>query len=392
MTVPEININEFSESLNDKADRDLNNLSSAGESHFQAPIADLSTIRSGASTGATAVQPASLASVATSGSYSDLSNKPTIPTVYDATLTIQKNGTTIKTFTANASSDVTCNITVPTQASDISAEPAISLTASRAVVSNSSGKLTTSSVTSTELGYVSGVTSAIQTQINAKQDALVSGTNIKTVNNTNLLGSGNINISTTVATDGSSITTNQSDEIQTVGVINSRDSSMAIKVWTGTRSQYDALVSGNQIDANTLYNITDDTDINLSLLDALYPVGSIYMTINDTCPLATLGIGTWTKVASGVVTSLKSTAPVKGNGLTIGLTDGSSNSGMYAINNYLTAHTGVYGKNTGVTPSSGSFVTGKTIGLTTTGSNSGVIADLSSVSNTLTCNFFRRTA
>jgi hypothetical protein len=60
-----------------------------------------------------------LATVATSGSYNDLSNKPTIPTVNDATLTIQKNGTTVKTFTANASSNVTANITVPTKTSDI---------------------------------------------------------------------------------------------------------------------------------------------------------------------------------------------------------------------------------------------------------------------------------
>ena len=42
------------------------------------------------------------------------------------------------------------------------------LTANRAVVSNSSGKVVASSVTSTELGYVHGVTSAIQTQLNAK--------------------------------------------------------------------------------------------------------------------------------------------------------------------------------------------------------------------------------
>lgn len=41
-------------------------------------------------------------------------------------------------------------------------------TASRAVVSDGSGNLVVSSVTSTELGYVSGVTSAIQTQLNAK--------------------------------------------------------------------------------------------------------------------------------------------------------------------------------------------------------------------------------
>lgn len=62
----------------------------------------------------------SLATVATSGSYNDLSNKPTIPTVNNATLTIQKNGSTVKTFTANASSNVTANITVPTKTSDLS--------------------------------------------------------------------------------------------------------------------------------------------------------------------------------------------------------------------------------------------------------------------------------
>lgn len=60
-----------------------------------------------------------LAAVATSGSYDDLIDKPTIPTVNNATLTIQKNGTTVKTFTANASSNVTANITVPTDTSDL---------------------------------------------------------------------------------------------------------------------------------------------------------------------------------------------------------------------------------------------------------------------------------
>ena len=60
-----------------------------------------------------------LATVATSGSYNDLSNKPTIPTVNNATLTIQKNGTTVNTFTANSNSNVTANITVPTKTSDL---------------------------------------------------------------------------------------------------------------------------------------------------------------------------------------------------------------------------------------------------------------------------------
>lgn len=62
--------------------------------------------------------------VATSGSYNDLSDKPTIPTVNNATLTIQRNSTNVGTFTANASSNKTINITVPTTAADVSALPA----------------------------------------------------------------------------------------------------------------------------------------------------------------------------------------------------------------------------------------------------------------------------
>lgn len=62
---------------------------------------------------------ANLATVATSGSYSDLTNKPTIPTVNNATLTIQKNGTNVTAFTANASSNATANITVPTKVSEL---------------------------------------------------------------------------------------------------------------------------------------------------------------------------------------------------------------------------------------------------------------------------------
>lgn len=44
----------------------------------------------------------------------------------------------------------------------------------------------------TELGYLDGVSSSIQTQINSKQATLVSGTNIKTVGGNTLLGSGDV--------------------------------------------------------------------------------------------------------------------------------------------------------------------------------------------------------
>lgn len=55
-----------------------------------------------------------------SSGLAQILNKPTIPTVNNATLTIQRNGTTVNTFTANASSNVTANISVPTSFSGLS--------------------------------------------------------------------------------------------------------------------------------------------------------------------------------------------------------------------------------------------------------------------------------
>lgn len=110
----------------------------------------------------------------------------------------------------------------------------------------------------------------------------------------------------TIALDsgGSSLTAGTgiditNDVISVEGVKDQRNTSTAIKTWTGTRAQYNAIVSK---DSNTLYNITDDTDTTLTLLEALYPVGSIYITTANTCPLSTLISGSsWTLVSSGRV-------------------------------------------------------------------------------------------
>ena len=53
-------------------------------------------------------------------------------------------------------------------------------------------------VSSTEFGYLDGVTSAIQTQLDAKQATLVSATNIKTINSTSLLGAGDVPVQPTL--------------------------------------------------------------------------------------------------------------------------------------------------------------------------------------------------
>ena len=47
------------------------------------------------------------------------------------------------------------------------------LTANRALISNGNGKVAVSAVTSTQLGYLSGVTSSVQTQLNGKSRRVI---------------------------------------------------------------------------------------------------------------------------------------------------------------------------------------------------------------------------
>lgn len=80
---------------------------------------------------------------------------------------------TNKTFDANGTGNSITNI----ENADISASAAIAfskmadLTTARALVSDGSGDVSVSDVTSTELGYLDGVTSAIQTQLGTKLNA-----------------------------------------------------------------------------------------------------------------------------------------------------------------------------------------------------------------------------
>ncbi len=66
-------------------------------------------------------------------------------------------------------------------------------------------KIADGSVSNAEFQYIGGLTSDAQTQINAKQDTLVSGTNIKTINSTSVLGSGNISVAPASGIDATAI-------------------------------------------------------------------------------------------------------------------------------------------------------------------------------------------
>lgn len=96
---------------------------------------------------------------------------------------------------------------------DINTSAAIGLTklaattANRALSSDASGFIVASTVTDTELGYLSGVTSAIQSQINGKQDTITGGAT--TITSTDLTasralesdGSGKVAVSSVTSTE-----------------------------------------------------------------------------------------------------------------------------------------------------------------------------------------------
>jgi hypothetical protein len=83
------------------------------------------------------------------------------------------------------------------------------------------------------------VSSATQSALNAKQDTLVSGTNIKTVNGTSVLGSGNISISSAVAWGGVTGTLSNQTDLQTA-LDGKVDENSAITGATKTKVTYDA--------------------------------------------------------------------------------------------------------------------------------------------------------
>jgi hypothetical protein len=139
-----------------------------------------------------------------SGDYNDLTNKPTIPTVNNATLTIQKNGTNVQTFTANASSNKTANITVPTKVSELTNDSGYT---------TNTGTVTQVKVGSTAYDPSSGVVSlpAYPTVNNATLTIQKNGTNVQTFTaNSSSNKTANITVPTKVSelTNDSGYTTN----------------------------------------------------------------------------------------------------------------------------------------------------------------------------------------
>ena len=101
---------------------------------------------------------------------------PGAPGNYDTNTGIGKSLNPVMTIAGDKR--VGIGTTNPTKALDINGDIKCSsitssdLTASRALISNPNGKIVVSDVTTTELGYLEGVTSSIQEQLDSKQDSI----------------------------------------------------------------------------------------------------------------------------------------------------------------------------------------------------------------------------
>lgn len=104
----------------------------------------------------------SLSTVATSWSYADLSNKPTI---WSWTLTLQKNGTAIDTFSANATANKTINVTVPTKTSDLTNDSNFVASTSLATVATSGSYADLSNKPTIDTAMSDSSTNAVQNKV-----------------------------------------------------------------------------------------------------------------------------------------------------------------------------------------------------------------------------------
>lgn len=133
----------------------------------------------------------------------------------------------------------------------------------------------------------------------------------------------------------------------------------------------------------------------VNVLNTIYPVGSLFFSTSSTCPLQALGIGTWTNVGTSLTLSVNTNVPVKGNGMTLGVTkDGTTTntlvghygswSGVGGTNLFVDNYNSVIGSGQSHTNVPGA------IGITTDSSKSGIVGTITRTQ--ITVNVFQRTA
>ena len=145
--------------------------------------------------------------------------------INNASLKIQKNGSNVATFTANSSTDVTANITVPTTVAELSDSGNYVLSSSLATVATT------------------GDYDDLDNLPNYGAGLSYSSSSLQLLDqNGNNLGSP-VTIKSTPDLDGVTIDTNSDDELEAIGTVNQNTASGATAVkydWIGTLAEYNS--------------------------------------------------------------------------------------------------------------------------------------------------------
>jgi hypothetical protein len=163
-------------------------------------------------------------------------------------------------------------------------------------------KIADGTVSNAEFQYIGGLTSDAQTQIDSKQATLVSGTNIKTINSTSLLGSGNISVAPASGIDATAIGSGSVSNTEfgyldgvTSAIQTQLDSKTAKLITTNRQTASYTLVLG---DADKLVEINNASANNLTVP----PNSSVAFSTGTQILLAQYGAGQTTVVAGSGVT------------------------------------------------------------------------------------------
>ena len=191
-----------------------------------------------------------------SGDYNDLANKPTIPTVPTSNTAFTNDAGYI---TSSALNGYATTGDVQTATADMATKTWVGqqgyLTEHQSLSnyytkSETSGATEISTALNAKADTATTYTKAeVDTELASKQDTLVSGTNIKTINNESILGSGNITIQGGGSVD-QTIISGSTNAVAGGAVYTQLD---GLKLKKITQSAYDAL--SPNYDANTLYVI-----------------------------------------------------------------------------------------------------------------------------------------
>ena len=158
------------------------------------------------------------------GHISAYGSAVTIPTVNNATLTIQKNSSTVATFTANASSAVTADISVPTDTSDLTNGAGFITSGDIPAIHNvpsggTSGQvLTKNSNTDYDLTWTTpGGGGGVTLPIGAVYESINSTNPSSDLGNTwTYIGTADMNGISLVTSDGDGIITSDGEELESV--------------------------------------------------------------------------------------------------------------------------------------------------------------------------------